>query len=226
MSSYLSHAKVIPMTQAGADATVDSSITMNLPSTLGATCCAWLSPNSQTENILVGAGGVDRQAHIFSIPSLLNAVPDQIPEEIMTLHLHTGPISSIAPSRSFEHVLTSSWDGLLGVFSLPTPSNPLEETHDLPAEPKSYLPGQNSKKKRKVAGAAGDSQTGGWRKQPDMVMRGHTARIGGAIWDKEDRNRVWSAAWDGSVRGWEADIGYNSVLKVRKHRRTEERVEC
>lgn len=48
-----------------------------------------------------------------------------------------------------------------------------------------------------------------------MVMRGHTARIGGAIWDREDRNRVWSAAWDGTVRGWEADIGFNSVLKVR-----------
>ncbi|GHJ87698.1 hypothetical protein NliqN6_4100 [Naganishia liquefaciens] len=213
MSSYLSHVKVIPMTQAGTDATADSSVTMNLPSTLGATCCEWLSPNSQSENILVGAGGVDRQAHIFRIPSLVNSSANQTPQEIMTLHLHTGPISSVAPSRSFEHVLTSSWDGLLGVFALPTATNPLEETHDLPAEPKSYLPGQNSKKKRKLAGAAGDAQSGGWRKQPDMVMRGHTARIAGAIWDKEDRNRVWSAAWDGSVRGWEADIGYNSVLK-------------
>ncbi|KAJ9106920.1 hypothetical protein QFC20_003929 [Naganishia adeliensis] len=214
MSSYLSHAKVIPMAQPGLDATESSSITMNLPSTLGATCCSWLSPNTQTENILVGAGGVDRQAHIFSIPSLLNPVEEQPPQEIMTLHLHTGPISSITPSRDFSHVLTSSWDGLLGVFSLPTQTSPLEETHDVPAEPKSYLPGQNSKKKRKLAGAAGgDAQAGGWRKQPEMVMRGHTARIGGAIWDREDRNRVWSAAWDGTVRGWEADIGFNSVLK-------------
>lgn len=214
MSPYLSHAKVIPLTQAGGEATEKASITMNLPSTLGATCCSWLSPSTQNENIYVGAGGVDRQAHIFRIPSLLDLETTPTPQEIMTLHLHTGPISSIAPSRNFEHVLTSSWDGLLGVFSLPTESNPLEESHDISAEPKSYLPGQNSKKKRKLAGASGDNQSGGWRKQPDMVMRGHTARIGGAIWDKEDRNRVWSAAWDGTVRGWEADLGYNSVLKV------------
>ncbi|KAJ9102454.1 hypothetical protein QFC21_002854 [Naganishia friedmannii] len=216
MSSYLSHLKVIPMAQAGASATENALITMNLPSTLGATCCSWLSPPTQNENILVGAGGVDRQAHIFRIPSLLDmsATAATPPQEIMTLHLHTGPISSITPSRNYEHVLTSSWDGLLGVFSLPTPAKPLEETHDLSAEPKSYLPGQNSKKKRKLAGAAGgDTQLGGWRKQPDMIMRGHTARIGGAIWDKEDRNKVWSAAWDGSVRGWEADLGFNSVLK-------------
>lgn len=138
----------------------------------------------------------------------------------MTLQLHTGPISSITPSRDYSRVLTSSWDGQLGVFALPTASNPLEESHDVPAEPTSYLPGQNKKRRKTAAqqeGAAAEGSGGGWRKQPEMVMRGHEARIGGAIWDKAGGNagRVWSAGWDGSVRGWDAESGYQAELKVR-----------
>jgi ribosome biogenesis protein len=95
-------------------------------------------------------------------------------------------------------------------------------SHDLPAEPTSYLPGQNRSKKRRVAPesaatsgeatARGDG-TAGWRKAPEVILRGHTARVGGGMWDKEEVGRVWSTAWDGSVRGWDAENGYGDVLK-------------
>lgn len=228
MSSYLSHLRVLPLTEptTSTSSTLTSAsqglYTLPLPTSLGATCCEWLSPREQVENILVGAGGMDRQAHIFQLPSLdpsssdAGSSSDAVAKEIMTLHLHTAPISSISPSADFSQVLTSSWDGTLGVFALPTLDNPLEEVHDVSAEPTSYLPGQ--KKRRKNAAAGGSEKEvrgeGGWRKQPEMVMRGHDGRIGGAIWDKSPSSRkIWSAGWDGSVRGWESDSGYQSVLK-------------
>lgn len=211
MSSYLSHVRVLSL--ADNAASKDPLYTLPLPSTLGATCCSWLSPQDQDRDVLVGAGGMDRRAHIFRLPSLGAEAGEA--SEIMTCHLHTGPISSIAASRDYSRVLTSSWDGQLGVFALPTASRPLEESHDVAAEPTSYLPGQN-KKRRKTAQGAEEAGGGGWRKQPEMVMRGHDGRIGGAIWDQSDSARVWSAGWDGSVRGWDAESGYQAELKVRR----------
>lgn len=216
LSSYLSHLKILPL-----QSTSSTLYTLPLPTSLGATCCSWLSPTS-SDSPLVGAGSLDRLAHIFALPSLLDTTTQ--PEEVLTLHGHTGPISSITPSRNYENVLTSSWDTTLNIYSLPTPTKPLSSmtSHDLPAEPTSYLPGQNRSKKRRVAPesaatsgeatARGDG-TAGWRKAPEVILRGHTARVGGGMWDKEEVGRVWSTAWDGSVRGWDAENGYGDVLK-------------
>lgn len=240
LSSYLSHAKIIPFTQSTSssneDANQDAGITLSLPTSLGATCASWLSPDpshsaySALDPVLVGAGGVDRQAHIFSLPS--SALTDlttmkstnSTPEELMTLHLHTGPISTISPSFDYSKVLTSSWDGLLGVFSLPTSDSPLEEKHDVAAEPSSYLTGQDRRqKRRKVQSSTQEGaenglaavNAGGWRKSPETVLSGHKGRIGGALWDHTEQGQVWSAGWDGSVRGWDAEMGGCKVVKVR-----------
>jgi len=156
----------------------------------------------------------------------------------MTLYLHTGPISSITPSGDYKKVLTSSWDGLLGVFALPTEENPLVKAHDVSPDPSSYLTGQDRRQKKRrlnnlptntaddglagpVAGENGlaGKDTGGWRKAPEMVLRGHTGRIGGSLWDKERDGMVWSAGWDGSVRGWDVDSGACEIVKVSVGRR-------
>jgi ribosome biogenesis protein YTM1 len=55
---------------------------------------------------------------------------------------------------------------------------------------------------------------GGWRRMPDGVMRGHKGRIGGVVWDTAEQGKIWSAGWDGSVRGWEVDSGAGAVVKV------------
>ncbi len=214
LSSYLSHLKVLPL-----QSTSSTLYTLPLPTSLGATCCSWLSATS-ADSPLVGAGSLDRLGHIFAIPSLLDTTAQ--PEEILTLYGHTGPISSITPSKNFAQVLTASWDTTLHVYSLPTAEKPLSSmsSHDLPAEPTSYLPGQNRSKKRRVvpestsgeATARGEG-TAGWRKAPEVIMRGHTARVGGGMWDKQESGRVWSTAWDGSVRGWDAENGYGDVVK-------------
>lgn len=50
---------------------------------------------------------------------------------------------------------------------------------------------------------------------PDTEFRGHKGRVGALVWDKRNKERVWSAGWDGSVRGWELEMGQEGVVRVR-----------
>lgn len=219
VSSYLSHARVLPLGTEGS-----ALYTLPLPTSLGATSCTWVSPAEVTSDILVAAGGVDRVVHVFSLPSLdpdVAASEGSTAREVYTLMGHSGPISNVIASSSGRDIISSSWDGALHLYALPE-EEPTE--HMLPADPTSYLPGQ--KKRRKIEGDAqriiegltdGDA-TGdkgqGWRRAPDAVFRGHAGRIGGAVWDREDETRVWSAGWDGSIRGWDAESGANVLVRV------------
>ncbi|WVQ97892.1 ribosome biogenesis protein YTM1 [Kwoniella sp. CBS 9459] len=220
LSSYLSHLQILPKS-ATTPASSSALYTLPLPTSLGATSCTWVSPPSQTQDILLAAGGVDRLVHVFNIPSLS---PDSTssPREVYTLHGHTAPISSVIASSTGKEIVSGSWDGNVNFYILPT-SEPTE--HQLPAEPLSYLPGQGNKKRRKMEKDAGgrdpvegltdgdSTGEGGWRRAPDGVMRGHQGRIGGLVWDKLDEGRVWSTGWDGSVRGWDVDSGAAAVLR-------------
>ncbi|WWD18794.1 ribosome biogenesis protein YTM1 [Kwoniella shandongensis] len=219
LSSYLSHVQVLPLSSASTSSP-DALYTLPLPTSLGATSCTWISPQSQTEDILLAAGGIDRQVHVFTIPSLS---PDSIspPRELYSLHGHTAPISSIIGSSTGRELISASWDGNLNFYVLPN-EEPTE--HQIAAEPMSYLPGQGNKKRRKlekdneklpIEGLTdGDSTgVGGWRRVPDGVLRGHQGRVGGLVWDKLDSGKVWSAGWDGSVRGWEVETGAAGVLR-------------
>ncbi|OWZ69481.1 ribosome biogenesis protein YTM1 [Cryptococcus neoformans] len=218
LSSYLSHLQVLPLS---ADAQSSSALyTLPLPTSLGATSCTWVSPQTQETDILVAAGGVDRQTHVYSIPSLSPDTADA-PRELYTLHGHTGPVSSVIASSSGKEIVTGSWDGNINLYVLPD-AEPTE--HQVPADPVSYLPGQGTKKRRKlekdqekapIEGLTDGDATGegGWRRAPDAVMRGHAGRVGGLVWDKLDSGKIWSAGWDGSVRGWEVETGAAGVLR-------------
>jgi ribosome biogenesis protein YTM1 len=217
LSSYLSHLKVLPLSAAQ-----NPLYTLNLPTSLGATSCAWISPASQTSDILLAAGGVDRQIHVFSLPSLdpdIAASENNTAKEVYTLHGHTGPISSIIGSRSGNEVISASWDGNINFYSLP-PTYPDE--HQVSADPTSYLPGQKKRRRvdkgedKAIEGLTDGDATGegGWRRLPDGVMRGHKGRVGGVVWDKSEDGRVWSAGWDGSVRGWEVESGAGAIVRV------------
>ena len=214
-SSYLSHARILPRS----GSSTSGLYTLPLPTTLGATCAAWVSPNSVTSDILLAAGGVDRAVHVFTIPSLepdVAASEANTGREIYTLMGHTGPISSIAASAAGKELVSASWDGNLNLYTIPSEE---PEEHELAAEPTSYLPGQ--KKRRKMNEERGpieglndgDVGTGGWRRAPSGLMRGHKGRIGGVTWDKEDSSRVWTAGWDGSVRGWDVESGGAVVVR-------------
>lgn len=219
VSSYLSHARILPLASASTSSS-SGLYTLNLPDILGATCCTWVSPKSVTSDILLAAGGVDRSVHVFTVPSFepdIAASENNTSREIYTLMGHTGPISSIAASRTGLDIVSASWDGSLNIYNLPS-EEPTE--HQVAEEPISYLPGQ--KKRRKMNEQRGpiegfnDGETGlgGWRRAPDGVMRGHKGRIGGVTWDKADDGRVWTAGWDGSVRGWDVESGTGVVVRV------------
>ncbi|WVR04492.1 ribosome biogenesis protein YTM1 [Kwoniella sp. DSM 27419] len=220
LSSYLSHLQILPRSTTSPAAS-SALYTLPLPTTLGATSCTWVSPSTQETDILVAAGGVDRLVHVFNIPSLLPESASS-PREVYTLHGHSAPISSVIASSAGREIVSASWDGTLNFYALPS-SEPTE--HQVPAEPLSYLPGQGNKKRRKMEKEAGGrdpiegltdgdaSGEGGWRRAPDGVMRGHHGRVGGVTWDKLDAGRVWSAGWDGAVRGWDVDTGAAAVVR-------------
>jgi len=210
---------VLPL---GADP--EALYTLPLPTSLGATSVTWVSPPEVTDNILLAAGGVDRAVHVFSLPSLapdVAASENNTAKEVYTLMGHTGPISSVVASESGKDIISASWDGTMNLYILPN-EEPTE--HQVPADPTSYLPGQ--KKRRKLHGDApriiegftdGDAtgeQGQGWRRAPDVTFHGHKGRVGANVWDKEDPTRVWSAGFDGSVRGWDAETGANLVIRV------------
>jgi len=219
VSSYLSHARILPL---GATGSSTGLYTMPLPDLLGATCCTWVSPYSTTKDILLAAGGVDRSVHIFSVPSLepdVAAAENNTAREVYTLMGHTGPISSITSNKAGSSLVSASWDGNLNIYSIPD-EEPTE--HQVAAEPVSYLPGQKKRRKMNeqrgpIEGFTdGDVGTGGWRRAPEGVMRGHRGRVGGITWDKEDDSRVWTAGWDGSVRGWDVETGAGVVIRVSR----------
>ena len=208
------------MSLAGSSTSSSGLYTLPLPTSLGATCCTWLSPSSATKDILLAAGGVDRAVHVFTISSLepdIAASEGNTGREIYTLMGHTGPISSIIASKSGQQLISSSWDGNLGLYVIPT-EEPTE--HQLPEDPTSYLPGQKKRRKLNeergpIEGLTdGDVGTGGWRRGADGMMRGHKGRVGDLVWDKRDEGRVWSAGWDGSVRGWDVETGAGVVVRV------------
>ncbi|WWC87073.1 uncharacterized protein L201_001959 [Kwoniella dendrophila CBS 6074] len=227
LSSYLSHLQILPLST---NASTSSALyTLPLPTSLGATSCTWVSPSSKESNVLLAAGGVDRLTHVFNLPSLSpdNNIGEQQPKEIYTLHGHTGPISSIIASKSGKELISGSWDTNLNFYILPDPEEEEPTTHQIESEPLSYLPGQNNKKRRKlekqiypdgkepIEGLLDNDSTGlgGWRRIPDFQLKGHKDRIGGLVWDKLDNQKIWSASWDGSVRGWDLNSGINSVIR-------------
>jgi ribosome biogenesis protein YTM1 len=221
VSSYLSHVRVLPLAGGIGDAPTPL-YTLPLPTALGATCCTWL------EDDMVAAGGVDRATHVFRIPSFdpaEAAAENNTAKELYTLMGHAAPIASIAAGPARE-LASGAWDGQINVYALPA-EEPTE--HELAAEPTSYLPGQ--KKRRKlmketgagpapIEGLTDGDATGesgmGWRRAPTLVLRAHKGRVGGLLWDKEDGSRLWSAGWDGSVRGWDAETGANVVFRVSR----------
>ncbi|WWC67770.1 ribosome biogenesis protein YTM1 [Kwoniella pini CBS 10737] len=219
LSSYLSHLQILPLSSASTSST--ALYTLPLPTSLGATSCTWVSPQSQEKDILLAAGGIDRLTHVFSIPSLSPEDNIQLPKEIYTLHGHTQPISTIISSKSGKEIISGSWDGLLNLYTLPN-SEPNE--HQISSEPLNFLTGQGNKKKRKlekenprepIEGLMDNDSTGegGWRRIPEINFKGHLGRIGGSVWDKFDQEKIWSAGWDGSVRGWDLNTGINSMIR-------------
>ncbi|CDZ97377.1 Microtubule binding protein YTM1 (contains WD40 repeats) [Phaffia rhodozyma] len=208
-------------------------------STGGVTDVCWLSSPSfsgSSNEDWLASGNMDGITRVFSFPSLSTANPSALLEGStlkakaqLELHHHTSPISSIqsnsptteSSSSGSSLILTSSWDSTLAIFNL----SPLPTAHD-PSVPAPIKQSNRESKRRKLDTALIEEQEleakevteglevgqGGWRLGPQVVLKGHQARVGRAIWGREE-GRVWSCAWDGSVRGWDVDLEMNHLTK-------------
>jgi ribosome biogenesis protein YTM1 len=89
----------------------------------------------------------------------------------------------------------------------------------------SYLAQRDLKKRRKIGEDGprgpiegltdGDIGSGGWRRMPDGVLKGHKGRVGALGWAGKDVGKVvYSGGWDGSLRGWDVETGANVVVRV------------
>ncbi|KAL1691276.1 WD40-repeat-containing domain protein [Schizophyllum commune] len=115
---------------------------------------------------------------------------------LATLHLHTQPLSSIASNTAGSHLLTSSWDGLIGLWDTSIP--PSDEVPEVAAGP-------DRKKRRKVGGDGEERKAK--RKAPLSVLKSHTARVSRVVFGPDYTNRAYSCGFDSTVRVWDVENG-------------------
>ncbi|KAF8914198.1 WD40-repeat-containing domain protein [Gymnopilus junonius] len=124
---------------------------------------------------------------------------------LATLHLHTSTVSSVSADASSKHLLTASWDGLIGLWDTFVPSE--DEV------PEPTLNERDRKKRRKL-----DSENDKQRprkKAPLKVLKSHTGRVSKAIFAPTPLERTtntksgkaYSCGFDSTVRVWDLDHG-------------------
>lgn len=119
---------------------------------------------------------------------------------LATLHLHTAPVSSISPSLPGAHLLTSSWDGLIGLWDTSIPST--DEVTELENN------SSEKKKRRKI-----ENESKPRRKAPINVLKSHTARVSKVVFGIG--HTAYSCGFDSTVRTWDTETGVSTDTIVR-----------
>ncbi|KAM6498980.1 Ribosome biogenesis protein YTM1 [Amanita muscaria] len=145
---------------------------------------------------------------------------------LAALHLHTSPLTCITSNENSTHLLTASWDSLIGVWDTKVPGE--HEIGDIRAS----APGP-SRKRRKVVEEEQDEQwaaegagvNGGpngstvtvvvetknvKRKAPITVLKSHKSRVSCALFGSQFRGiegRAYSCGFDSTVRVWDVETG-------------------
>jgi ribosome biogenesis protein YTM1 len=116
---------------------------------------------------------------------------------LATLHLHTAPVSSVSSDPSGSHLLTSSWDGTIGLWDTVIPSS--DEV------PLNQVEMEDRRKRRKIA----DEPQRPKRKAPVSVLKSHTARVSKTIFGGERGSvkTAHSCGFDSTVRTWDLEKG-------------------
>lgn len=152
--------------------------------------CVVPSLSSDTESRILASSSHDLTACLTRI-SLSSEIPTA--STVASLHLHTSPLSSISTDVSGSHLLTSSWDGLIGVWDTSIPDD-----HQVNLER-----GDDRKKRRKTSPANIK------RKAPIAVLKSHTARVSKALFAAGElaKGKAYSCGFDSTVRTWDVESG-------------------
>ncbi|KAJ7046513.1 WD40-repeat-containing domain protein [Mycena alexandri] len=142
-------------------------------------------PSTSADSHLIATASHDLTAQLTEI-TLATA---QKTKPLASLHLHTAPLSSVAANSSGSQILTASWDGLVGLWDTVVP-----ETDEVP-EPAAG----DRKKRRKI------EENKPKRKAPLMVLKSHTARVSGAVFN--DEKTAYSCSFDSTIRSWDLEHG-------------------
>ncbi|KAF9075475.1 WD40-repeat-containing domain protein [Rhodocollybia butyracea] len=142
----------------------------------------------------------DLTAQITRLSLSSESEPKSETQTLAKLHLHTAPVSSIAADPSGNHLLTSSWDTLIGLWDTTVPL-----TDEVPEAP---INDREKKKRRKLNGGTNDSAEKAKRKAPTMVLKSHTARVSRVVFGNSgSENTAYSCGFDSTVRVWDVESG-------------------
>jgi ribosome biogenesis protein len=168
-------------------------------------------PSADVETHLIATASHDLTARLTRL-TIVDSNVSTVPQA--TLHLHTAPLSSIAASPTGSHILTASWDGLLGVWDTSVPD--IDEV----ALPVSAV-GERKKRRRVDA----EDQTVK-RKAPHAILRSHVGRVSAVLWRKvtphaegtdADNAHAVSCGFDSTVRLWDVEHQICVHTIVRPH---------
>jgi ribosome biogenesis protein YTM1 len=155
-----------------------------------------LDPTSVSgdEDLMVATASHDLTGRLVRV-SLDVDTGERTLSALASLHLHTSPLSSIAYSRSGEHLLTASWDTLIGLWESSIPEEDEIDVVEVQAD---------RRKRRKVGGR--DSEPRPKRKGPTSVLKSHTARVSRAVFSSTGKT-AFSCGFDSTVRSWDVENG-------------------
>ncbi|KAH8105085.1 ribosome biogenesis protein YTM1 [Cristinia sonorae] len=148
--------------------------------------------STDSDSFLIASASHDLTARITRTTLAEDGSGKPSAQTLASLHLHTAPIASIASTSSGSHLLTASWDNLIGVWDTIIPA-----ADEVPVED-----GPERKKRRKNAD---DNASKPKRKAPLSVLKSHTARVSKAIFAPASNSRAYSAGFDSTVRTWDVE---------------------
>ena len=155
-----------------------------------------LDPTSVSgdEDLMIATASHDLTGRLVRV-SLDVDTGDRTSSALASLHLHTSPLSSIAYSRSGEHLLTASWDTLIGLWESRIPEEDEIDAVEVQAD---------RRKRRKVGGR--DTEPRPKRKGPTSVLKSHTMRVSQAVFSSTGKT-AFSCSFDSTVRSWDVENG-------------------
>ncbi|KNZ78993.1 Ribosome biogenesis protein YTM1 [Termitomyces sp. J132] len=114
---------------------------------------------------------------------------------LATLHLHTAPLSSIVSNTAGTHLLTASWDGLIGFWDTTVPVK-----DEVPEE---EVGGRGGRQKRRRVEEGPRPP----RKAPIEVLKSHVGRVSGVVFAPGLEEKAYSCGFDSTVRVWDMESG-------------------